>query len=136
MTYGLNGSTTALIAIKENENFIRVMLIHNPNKETVAKYINGKLNKYKDQKYSSYVIIRGPGEWQLKEKYYTISKDNDYWKNKLGIYNNIRFCIEGYNLNMSEPSLDNKIHCKLVENELQYTTTVGKWTNIELCNTK
>ena len=138
MTFGLGGCTAALIAIKENKNFIRVMLIHDPSKEKVAKYVIQKLNRYRDQKYSSYIIIRGPGEYKkIGTKWYMTSKDNDYWKDKLNIYDNITFCIEGYNLNVSvtNDDADTKLHCKLVENELQYTNTKGKWINIELCNT-
>lgn len=136
MTFGLGGCTAALIAIKEKENFIRVMLIHDPSKEKVAIYVIQKLNLYRDRKYSSYIIIRGPGKYQkIEKKFYMISKDNDYWKGKLNIYDNIRFCIEGYNLTRMYNSLDTTLHCKLIGNELQYTNTIGKWINIELCNT-
>ena len=96
------------------------------------------INLNRDQKYSSYIIIRGPGEYQqIGKNWYMTSKDNDYWKDKLNIYDNITFCIEGYNLNRGslDADADTKLHCKLVENELQYTNTNGKWINIELCNT-
>lgn len=138
MTFGLNGCTAALIAIKENENFIRVMLIHDPTKEKVAIYLMQKLNLYRDSKYSSYIIIRGPGDYQLNnEKWSMIAQDIYYWKDKFKEYDNIRFCIEGYNVSntIRSNSSDTKLHCKLVGNELQYTNTYGKWTNIELCNT-
>ncbi len=144
MTFGLYDCTAALIAIKENENFIRVMLIHDPSKEKVTKYVIQKLKPYRDQKYSSYIIIRGPGKYQqIGENWYMTSKDNDYWEDKLNIYDNITFCIEGYNLHHDEShhgeslvaDAATKLHCKLVGNELQYTNTIGKWINIELCNT-
>ena len=48
--FGLGGCTAALIAIKENKNFIKVMLIHDPNKEKVAKYVIQKLNLHKRSK--------------------------------------------------------------------------------------
>ena len=66
------------------------MLIHNPFKETVVKYIANKLNQFSDSQYQSFIVIRVPGEYQkVNYKFNMVAKNIEYWNEKLKKFDNI-----------------------------------------------
>ena len=110
------------------------MLIHNPFKETVVKYITNKLNQFSDSQYQSFIVIRVPGEYQeVNSKFNMVAKNIEYWNEKLKKFDNIKYSIEGYSMmnSLNSGNFDKKLHCKLVEKKMQYTDTLGRWVNIE-----
>ena len=136
MTFGLRGCTAGLVAIKEDDLFINVFLIHHPSKDIVKQKLENYLRTYIDTKYSSFVIIRCPGEWNKNDsqKYNIIPKDIIYWETFLG-NNDCIFCIEPYSESeCGFESYNKTLHCKMVNDELHYTNTSGEWKSIENCN--
>lgn len=137
MTYGLDKSedTAALIAVKKDNKFIKVMLIHNIL-INVIKYVRNKLEEYKNSEYSLNIIIRDPGNYQkIEEKWVFISKKLKFWNN-LKTNKNIKLCIEAYNDKNLFFNYDTTLHCRLDNDKLQYTNTLGNWVNIEKCDKK
>ena len=65
MTYGLQGYTAGLVAIKDDV-FLNILLVHDPSEDIVKQRIQAYLGEYNDTEYESFVIIRTPEEYTKK----------------------------------------------------------------------
>lgn len=135
MTYGLNGCTAAFMIVKDNNQFIKSMMIHDPEKHKVMNYLKTKL--LENKKFQTIVVVRSPGEYQeVNSRYEMVPIDLEYWDKFLGTYSNCEYTIEGYSLSKScGVNYDAALHLKLINNYPHYTDTWGRWISIEAIST-
>ena len=131
MTYGLNGCTASFMIVKDNNQFIKSMMIHDPEKHKVMNYLKIKL--LENKKFQTFVVVRSPGKYQeVNSRYEMVPIDLEYWDKFLGTYSKCEYIIEGYSLHKSYGvNYDAALHLKLINNYPHYTDTWGRWISIE-----
>lgn len=131
MTYGLGGCTAGLMVVKEKE-LQKVMMIHDPNKDKVFKYLNKKIRQ--NYKKEIHIVIRTPGNYVKQKPYFTLkSKDHDYWMGFNQENQGVKIKIEPYDLAIRSGcrNYDRELYFVRKNNKNMYSDQLGRWVEID-----
>lgn len=128
MTYGLGGCTAIIIGVYKDDQLLKVIFGHHPDKNKIAYKLSSTISSNSTCQFK--VLIKLPGEYR--------KKDNGYYgifptcTSKFSIFKN----IDNISLNFEPYIIDDNEYCnkqlylKYENEELKYTTPWGSYITL------
>ena len=128
MTFGLNGCTAILMVFfnKENNNCVRVVLGHHPEKDRIIEWYN----KYYTIDFNIVTIIKSPGELiKENEKWIMKTEDEKFYSDNI---KNCKLIFEPYDMkNIPFNSFNKSLYFNIYHNVPYYTDNNGNHIKIK-----
>ena len=128
MTHGLNGCTAVIIVVYKNNEPIKIVFGHDPDRISVSKKILETIKEHITCKFK--ILVKCPGEYRQKDNgYYDLFPKIAQERDMLDGIENIVIKYEPYCL-MTDEYTNRELYLKLVDKKLMYTDNYSNYITL------